>query len=116
MNNSTIQIDVTRDESQMITDIRWMAPDGGVDAYQTAKAAFLGLWDGEARESLRIDLWTGKMMVDEMNDFLFQSMMGMADTFARATRNVALSDEMKAFAKEFHRKASEALEAENNKQ
>ncbi len=113
MNTSTIQIEVTRDDSQMISDIRWIAPDGGVDAYQESKSAFLGLWDGAARECLRIDLWTGKMMVDEMNDFMFQSLMGMADTFARATRNVALAEELKGFAREFHRKAIEALDAEN---
>ncbi len=113
MNTSNIEIEVTRDAAQMIDSIRWKAPDGGVDAFQDAKAAFIGLWDGAARESLRIDLWTGKMMVDEMNDFLYQSIMGMAETFVRATRNTALSEEMKTFAREFHRKASAALEAEN---
>ncbi len=114
MSTSTIQIEVTRDEAQMIDSIRWMAPDGGVENFQDSKAAFLGLWDGAARESLRIDLWTGKMMVDEMNDFLYQTIMGLADTYVRATRNGALAEEMKTFAKEFHRKASAALEAENN--
>lgn len=111
MNTSTIQIEVTRDDAQMIEAIRWSAPDGGVDQLQNAKAAFLGLWDGEAKESLRIDLWTGKMMVDEMNDFLYQSLMGMADTYARATRNADLAQEMKNFAKNFHKKATEALDA-----
>lgn len=114
MNTSTIQIEVTRDTAQMIDNIQWKAPDGGVDAFQEAKAAFIGLWDGAARESLRIDLWTGKMMVDEMNDFMFQSIMGMADTFARATRNTALAEELKTFARDFHGKATTALEKENN--
>lgn len=95
----------------MIETIRWNAPDGGVDDFQASKAAFLGLWDGEAKESLRIDLWTGKMMVDEMNDFLYQSIMGLADTYARATRNGDLAQEMKNFAKTFHMKATEALNA-----
>ncbi len=110
MNTSVIQIEVTRDDAQMIQDIRWTAPDGGVDTFQEAKAAFLGLWDGEAKESLRIDLWTSKMMVDEMADFLFQSMMGMADTFARATQNTELAGELKTFAKDFHKKAVEAIQ------
>ncbi len=109
MSTSVIQIEVTRDDAQMIQDIRWSAPDGGVDTFQDAKAAFLGLWDGEAKESLRIDLWTSKMMVDEMVDFLFQSMMGMADTFGRATRNADLATELKTFAKDFHKRAQEAV-------
>jgi hypothetical protein len=45
-----------------------------------------------------------------MNDFFFQSLMGMADTYIRATRNTELANEMKAFAKTFYKKANEALE------
>ena len=79
-------------------------------------ALFLGLIAGLfallAPSALRIDLWTKKMMVDEMADFFYQSMMGMADTYSRATRNTSLANEMKAFAKTFHQKAIDALNEE----
>ena len=53
------------------------------------------------RAALRIDLWTKEMMVDEMADFYYQTMMTMADTFDRATHQQALVGEMKDFAKQF---------------
>jgi gliding motility-associated protein GldC len=96
--------------------IEWSAPDGGVDELQKAKAVLLGLWDGEQKSALRIDLWTKKMMVDEMNDFFYQTFFGMADTYLRATKNADLSNELKEFAKAFHKKATAALEQENSAQ
>lgn len=112
MTRSAINVQVTLDEEKMPETIEWNAPGGGVEDLQKAKAILLGLWDGEEKSALRIDLWTRKMMVDEMNDFFFQSMMGMADTYARATRNTTLSQEIKTFAKAFHKKAVDMLNAE----
>jgi gliding motility-associated protein GldC len=108
---SSIQIDVTLDEQKMPADIAWKAPGGGVPDARKAKAILLGLWDGDSSEALRIDLWTTEMKVDEMADFFYQSMMGMAETYSRATRQTELSSEMVAFAKTFHEKAQTALRA-----
>jgi gliding motility-associated protein GldC len=107
---STISIQVELAEDKMPESIMWTAPDGGVPDLQKAKAILLGLWDGEEKSALRIDLWTSKMMVDEMNDFFYQTLFGMADTYVRATRNEELANEMKLFAKSFLKKASDALE------
>ena len=111
---SNINIQVELDEEKMPETIEWNAPDGGVDGMQKAKAMLLGLWDGEEKSALRIDLWTRKMMVDEMNDFFYQTMFGLADTYVRATKNAELATEMKECAKTFLKKATDALEAENN--
>lgn len=108
---SNINIQVELAEDKMPENIEWKAPDGGVPEWQKAKAILMGLWDGEEKSALRIDLWTSKMMVDEMNDFYFQTLFGMADTYARATRNTELAEEMKTFAKTFLKKAGDALEA-----
>jgi gliding motility-associated protein GldC len=107
---STINIQVELDEEKMPEIIEWNAPDGGVDEMQKAKGIMLSLWDGEEKSAMRIDLWTKKMMVDEMNDFFYQTFFGMADTYTRATKNVELANELKEFAKEFHKKASAALD------
>ena len=109
---SQINIQIELAEDKMPEAIQWTAPDGGVAEWQKAKAILLGLWDGEEKSALRIDLWTGKMMVDEMNDFFYQTFFGMADTYLRATRNGELAEEMKEFAKSFLKKATEAIEAE----
>lgn len=111
---STINIQVELDEDKMPETIEWNAPDGGVDELQKAKAVLLGLWDGDEKSAMRIDLWTKKMMVDEMNDFFYQTLFGMSDTYLRATKNAELAEELKTFAKDFLKKASDALERENN--
>jgi len=42
------------------------------------------------------------MMVDEMADFFYQTMMTMADTYGRATTYKEQAEEMKKFAKQFY--------------
>ena len=113
---SHINIEIELDEDKMPETIEWKAPDGSVEELQKAKGILLGLWDGEEKSALRIDLWTKKMMMDEMNDFFYQTFFGMADTFARATRNQELANEIKEFAKAFHKKAVDALNAEQEGQ
>lgn len=107
---SNINIQIELDEDKMPERIEWNAPDGGVDGLQESKAILLGLWDGQEKSALRIDLWTKKMMVDEMNDFFYQTLYGMADTYLRATNNKEISEELRSFAKDFLKKASDALE------
>jgi gliding motility-associated protein GldC len=107
---SNITVEITLNEDKMPEQIEWVAPGGGVETPQKAKAILLGLWDGQDKSALRIDLWTTKMMVDEMNDFFFQTLMGMADTYQRATKNEELAAEMKAYAKKFMKQAADALE------
>ena len=53
-------------------------------------------------------------MVDEMNDFFYQTLYGMADTYLRATNNKEISEELRSFAKDFLKKASDALEKQEN--
>ena len=107
---SNINIQITLDEDKMPETIEWTAPDGGVAEAQSAKAVLIGFWDGAEKSALRIDLWTQKMMVDEMNDFFYQTFFGMADTYVRATKNGELAKELREFAKEFLKKASESTE------
>jgi gliding motility-associated protein GldC len=103
MSKSTISIDVFLDDHKMPERIEWMAEDTRLEEKQKAKAMMLALWDAAEKSALRIDLWTKDMMVDEMGDFFHQVLMTMADTLQRATRQEALSAEMKKFAEEFSR-------------
>lgn len=89
-----------------IEEIRWQADDAPTPGQQHAKAMLLALWDAEARSALRIDLWTKQMPVDDMNDFFFQTLMSLADTYRNATNDAALAGEIKVFAQEFAARAS----------
>jgi gliding motility-associated protein GldC len=104
MQKSTIKIGVTLDEEKMPEAIHWSASDTSAEDDRKAKAFFLSFWDGEDRAALRIDLWTKEMMVDEMADFFYQTLMSMADTYQRATRNAEMSQDIKQFAQGFYKK------------
>jgi gliding motility-associated protein GldC len=110
---STITIDVELDNGRTPEVISWSATDSSMDQVRKAKAMMLSFWDGADKTSLRIDLWTKEMMVDEMADFLYQSMMSMADTFDRATRQTELVSEMKHFAQDFYKKFQQSQMKEN---
>lgn len=110
---STIKIDVELDEQKVPESIEWSATDSTINKPQQAKAFMLSLWDGAEKTALRIDLWTQKMMVDEMADFYYQTLMTMADTFERATRMTELTNGMKAHAEQFFKKFQELQMKEN---
>ena len=106
MVKSSIVIDVELDENRIPSSIEWKATENQ-EKPQAAKAVMLSLWDGADKSALRIDLWTQKMMVDEMADFYYQTFMTMADTYQRATRQTELVNDMKNFATEFYKKFQE---------
>lgn len=107
MQTSTITIDVQLDPEKVPQQISWKATDSSADMAQKAKAMMIAFWDGADKSALRIDLWTKEMMVDEMADFFYQTLMSMAETYNRATRHTELSNDMKNFAKEFYTKFRE---------
>jgi gliding motility-associated protein GldC len=90
--------------------MKWSAQDGQIHD-NTASAFLLSIWDPKEKNTMKIDLWTKDMMVDEMADFYFQAMMTMADTFQRATNQPELSAEMKTFARGFLKKFKETQTA-----
>ena len=91
-------------EDRVPESISWNASDTSAERAQKAKAMMLSFWDGSEKSALRIDLWTKDMMVDEMADFFYQTMMTMADSYGRATKQDETVDEMKKFAKHFYSK------------
>jgi gliding motility-associated protein GldC len=114
MTESSILIQVGLDENKMPAEISWSAPDNSPENTRTAKAFLLSLWDGSDKTALRIDLWTKDMMVDEMDDFFYQTLITMADTYQRATRHEDLAADIKNFARAMYQK-SRAKQLEANK-
>jgi gliding motility-associated protein GldC len=110
---STIEIQVALDHERVPEQIEWRATGSSEgDRFQQAKAMLLALWDGNDRTALRIDLWTKQMMVDEMADFFYQTMMLMADTYQKSSPYKDQADDLRAFAKDFYRKFEEKQKAE----
>jgi len=93
---SEIKFTVELDENRVPEKLLWSAQDGGIEA-EEAKAMMLSIWDSKAQETLRIDLWTKDMPVDEMKLFFHQTLVAMSDTFRRATNDEKMADTMKDF-------------------
>ena len=100
---SEIKINVGTDENKVPEELNWTAEDGGVNN-EKAKAMLLSIWDSENQESLRIDLWTKDMPIDEMKKFFHQTLVGMTDTYRRATEDEKMADTMKDFCEYFAEK------------
>lgn len=100
---SEIKIAVQLDEHRVPEKLKWSAQDGGINN-EEAKAMLLSIWDSKAQETLRIDLWTKDMPVDEMKKFFHQTLVAMSDTFQRATQDEKMADTMKDFCDYFAEK------------
>jgi len=100
---STIELTVELDENRIPEKLQWSAQDGGI-VNEEAKAMMLSVWDHKNQESLRIDLWTKDMPVDEMKLFFHQTLVTMAETFNRATQDEKMTETMKDFCDYFAEK------------
>jgi len=99
---SEITFTVHLDENSVPERIDWKADDTG-DAGE-CDATLLSVWDKKEKNTLRIDLWTKDMMVEDMKLFTYQTLVTMADTFARATDEEALANELREFAQQMAEK------------
>lgn len=113
MKTSTITVEIGLDDNKMPEQISWTATDSTAEQAQQAKSMMLSFWDGADKSALRIDLWTKDMMVDEMSDFYYQTLMGMADAYSRSTGQQELCDDMKDFARTFYKKFRDMQEKES---
>lgn len=103
MKKSEIKINVEVDENHVPEHIQWQAPDGGV-ATATAHAMMLAFWDPSEQNTMKMDLWTKEMKVDEMKQFFHQTLLTMADSFEKATGEHLICEDMRDFCRYFAEK------------
>ena len=100
--SSEIKFTVKLDENKLPKIIHWEAPDAGEKS--TCKSVMIAIWDAEEGNSLRMDLWTSDMLVEDMKRFFHQNLVTMADSFQRATGEKEMMDELRAYANYFAEK------------
>jgi gliding motility-associated protein GldC len=93
MADSQITVTVSTDENKVPTSIRWSADDSDVKE-RAAKAMAL------AGNAVHMDLWTKDMSVEEMQHFVCQTMMTLANTLEKATNDKAHALAMRSFTEE----------------
>jgi gliding motility-associated protein GldC len=99
---SEIVFKVTLDENNLPEKIEWEASDANEKS--ECKSVMMALWDAREHNTLRIDLWTREMLVDEMKQFFHQNLMTMADTFEKATGEKAIMDDLRDYCAHFAEK------------
>lgn len=96
MKKSEINIEVEVDNNNVPEKLRWSAEDGNIKN-KDSKAIFLSVWDHEKEETLRVDLWTKDMPVDQMKVFFHQTLVNMRHTYERATQDAKMGATMQDF-------------------
>jgi gliding motility-associated protein GldC len=100
---SDISVKVGLNANNLPLEMHWTATDGGVvDA--PAKAMLLSLWSPEENNTMKIDLWTKDMSVEEMKQFFHQTLLTMADTFERATGETLICEDLRDYCYHFAEK------------
>ena len=92
-----VKIEVDLDGQNIPSAIRWNATDlQGFDRAE-CRAMFLSLWDHRSKDTLKLDLWTRHMTVDEMKIFFHQTLVSMANSLENAIQDKAVAGDMRDF-------------------
>ena len=95
MTTSEIKLKITVDENQLPNKIEWEAPDANEGS--VCKSMMLALWDEHENNTMRIDLWTKDMSIDEMKKFFHKNITTLTETYARATNDETTAKEVRDF-------------------
>ena len=96
MRKTNINFSVELDSNNVPDTIRWDASDKPDAAPADTKAISISLWDEKQKNTLRIDLWTKDMPVDDMKKFYIDCLGGLAQSILTATGDEYLATETHA--------------------
>ena len=99
MKKSEIRFSIALDDNKVPEAISWTATDAGADIH-FAKAINIALWDREQAGTMKIDLWTKDMPIDEMKRFCVDNIGSMAENIVTATNDKKMADMMRELCKE----------------
>ena len=94
MKKSTIHFTVELDEKNVPERILWDATDKPEPGASETKAISVSLWDHSQKNTLRIDLWSKDMPVDEMKRFYIDCIGGLAQSALTATGDEHIANEI----------------------
>jgi gliding motility-associated protein GldC len=100
---SKIEINVGLNDNRLPLEMHWSASDGEIEN-ASAKGMFLSMWNPEESNTMKIDLWTKDMSIEEMKQFFHQTLVTMADTFERATGENLICEDLRDFCYHFAEK------------
>lgn len=96
MKKSNIQFSIELDQQNVPNKIMWDATEKPDPGLSETKAISIALWDQAQKNTLRIDLWTKDMPVEEMKRFHIDCIGGMAQSVLSATGDEFMANEINA--------------------
>ena len=94
MKKSTLKFEVDLDENHLPTTIIMNSSDKSEEDVMI-KSLMVSAWDSSKQETLKLDLWTKDMMVNEMYMMYHQTLLTLYDTLKRSTGNEKLAGSKK---------------------
>ena len=96
MKKSRITFEIELDENHLPQNIQLSSSDGQVKNLDI-KSFLISAWDTQTKETIRIDLWTKEMMVNEMLIMYHQTLLSMASSLEKATNENDLADALRDY-------------------
>jgi gliding motility-associated protein GldC len=96
MKKSEIRFSIDLDQKNVPEKIQWDATDKPDPGLTDTKSISVALWDHKQKNTLRIDLWTKDMPVDEMKRFYIECLGGLAQSALSATGDEFMASEINA--------------------
>jgi gliding motility-associated protein GldC len=96
MKKSEINFSIELDNNNVPEKIQWDATDKPDPGLSDTKAISVALWDHKQKNTLRIDLWTKDMPVNEMKRFYIECLGGIAQSSLSATGDEFMASEINA--------------------
>jgi gliding motility-associated protein GldC len=104
MHTKKIHVTVQTDDEHVPTQIVWEADDAqGIDKAE-CRAMLLALWDHKNKDTLRLDLWTRTMTVDEMKIFMHRTLLTLADTMEKSISDDRIAADLRDYCEHFAEK------------
>jgi gliding motility-associated protein GldC len=94
MKKSTIHFEVQLDDKNVPEKIFWDATEKPEEGLSETKAISISLWDHVQKNTMRIDLWSKEMPVEEMKRFYIDCLGGLAQSILSSTGDEAMSQEI----------------------
>jgi gliding motility-associated protein GldC len=101
MKRAEIKLTIDLDDNNVPESIVWESTDSENKEALPVKSIMLALWDQNYKNTLRIDLWTKDMPVDEMKRFFYETLQTMGDSFLRATGEENIVEDLRDYCAHF---------------
>jgi gliding motility-associated protein GldC len=101
MKTAEIKLTINLDDNNVPETIMWESTDAKTKEALPVKSIMLALWDNNYKNTLRIDLWTKDMPVDDMKRFFYETPQTMGDSFLRATGEKNIVEDLRDYCAHF---------------